>query len=108
MRHVRVLTSAFFNICVSTDPPTGSSPKPWFITETTFTSDGHRTRVCAGRFAYRHEAEADVERRCNVLADEAFKAATKMILRDWPAEGPELQPNDPNDPLDTTSALGQN
>lgn len=79
MRVVRVLTSAMFRIACDTSPPTPGL-KPWFIIETTFTSDGPRTRVCDTRFDHRFEAEADVERRCNFLADEALKAATRMVL----------------------------
>lgn len=30
--------------------------RPWFITETNFTSDGPRTRICEGRWATEQEA----------------------------------------------------
>jgi hypothetical protein len=36
---------------------------PWFLLETTFTTDGLRTRICNGRWGSREEALAELKRR---------------------------------------------
>ena len=47
-----------FAICQQTIPATS---KPWFIVETYHTSDGHRCRICDGRWKTFNEAQSFVE-----------------------------------------------
>lgn len=44
-------------------PEWDKRPGRWFLTETVFTSDGPRTRICDGRWLTQEEAEAERDRR---------------------------------------------
>lgn len=51
---------SFFQLARQVQPETS---QPWFLMETTFTSDGPRSRLCDGRWTTQEEAQTELDRR---------------------------------------------